>query len=911
MLEFLTASLNIVIFAHTLMGANQVVIEADAYATPLVLANKASADDMAVVDEILRATPEYRMLTEPKPRLSARHVYGAGNPLPDAISRGKMEVFRSLCEAIGVRATDIGIGERGAAFLDTCLDAIEADRALRAAHRVRSSGRAVRANAAAGDHAKPPAENTCKVEVAGSQHDAARGPRSQTSGAAPGKRQRDAGRQLEKSYRSNIGGDGPPAGVMQSAEEIDTRPRLSLAQGYLLLSAAISWRGEAARAAADTQAATAGAKAAKAHLERTVRPRCASSYDRADDMTRTKRASNPRHASTDESVASFVRRADGRADESRSIRKAIDPSGGRASRPACEARPAVAARKRAVVATQSHSANAARVGRARRAPEAARSRAEVEATWALSNARLVLAKKASGDSGPGGRRSAAHEMKAFLMTEYTTKVNAVLLQLRADKSSLALRPIDEELLRSLLLMAASSTVHRTPDSTAGHDRSYWRFWMEWCATMGTSPLRTNVAANRAMASEAENAAELSLRMGAFMLWVVCNPRFQPDSMLARLRGVARVHKALGYDFGPLSQVTQACRGATQRYIEEHGQDAIMPKRKEPLTNAILCAVMALPFGIRVGAYTVGSSLDWLGVRVFNALMAKSGFRKAEVALDSDVQFGKRHLSLYNVRWWIGGRWVERPTAAMQAAFTSADRVHIIPPPSKADQDGRKWAASQVVSRFNPGDPLNLFCELATYEVVRTVDGSEIRQLSPLLLAAGGGPWRKSALDALFSALMVLIVGPEAAKRYSVHSYRIYLACALRAAGAGKELIMEMLRWSSEDALKLYARINSVEDAALRDAAAVATIDSVRSGTLLREALPGDTALRRADLLDATAKVDLATVDMDSVPTVDIDRPVQQLSERIDALDSAARRQDELTAADHPASLDGLLAELRS
>ena len=126
--------------------------------------------------------------------------------------------------------------------------------------------------------------------------------------------------------------------------------------------------------------------------------------------------------------------------------------------------------------------------------------------------------------------------------------------------------------------------------------------------------------------------------------------------------------------------------------------------------------------------------------------------------------------------------------------------------------------------------------------------------------------------------------------------------------------MEMLRWSSEDALKLYARINSDEDAALRDAAAVATIDSVRSGTLLREAVSGDSHVRRADLLDAATGADVASVDVNKLPALDIDRPVetvQMLSERSEALEAAARRQDELTAADDVGSLGELLAELRA
>ena len=61
---------------------------------------------------------------------------------------------------------------------------------------------------------------------------------------------------------------------------------------------------------------------------------------------------------------------------------------------------------------------------------------------------------------------------------------------------------------------------------------------------------------------------------------------------------------------------------------------------------------------------------------------------------------------------------------------------------------------------------------------------------------------------------------------------------------------------------------------------------------------------------ATTRIDVATVDRSTVPAVDIDRSVQLLSKRADALEAAARRQDELTAADHPGSLGELLGEVR-
>ena len=40
--------------------------------------------------------------------------------------------------------------------------------------------------------------------------------------------------------------------------------------------------------------------------------------------------------------------------------------------------------------------------------------------------------------------------------------------------------------------------------------------------------------------------------------------------------------------------------------------------------------------------------------------------------------------------------------------------------------------------------------------------------------------------------------------YSDHSFRIYLACALYAAGCPPERIMAILRWKSEEALLIYA-----------------------------------------------------------------------------------------------------------
>ena len=44
----------------------------------------------------------------------------------------------------------------------------------------------------------------------------------------------------------------------------------------------------------------------------------------------------------------------------------------------------------------------------------------------------------------------------------------------------------------------------------------------------------------------------------------------------------------------------------------------------------------------------------------------------------------------------------------------------------------------------------------------------------------------------------------------MHSWRIYLACALYAAGCPNDRIQAILRWKSDEALLIYARLNDSE-----------------------------------------------------------------------------------------------------
>ena len=77
--------------------------------------------------------------------------------------------------------------------------------------------------------------------------------------------------------------------------------------------------------------------------------------------------------------------------------------------------------------------------------------------------------------------------------------------------------------------------------------------------------------------------------------------------------------------------------------------------------------------------------------------------------------------------------------------------------------------------------------------------------------------------------MLLVFLPEAeCRKYSWHSFRIYLACALLADGVDPATIQCMLRWRSEEALRIYARLNAERYGELLLRAVHADISSVRT-----------------------------------------------------------------------------------
>lgn len=197
--------------------------------------------------------------------------------------------------------------------------------------------------------------------------------------------------------------------------------------------------------------------------------------------------------------------------------------------------------------------------------------------------------------------------------------------------------------------------------------------------------------------------------------------------------------------------------------------------------------------------------------------------------------------------------VEAPSAEQLRSLQDGDYALLRPPPSKADQFGLHWGASTIYLRFFADAAAVPICaarELAAEELRRMVPAAR-RVHTPLFspTAAGSTPWTHGQLDGAMSRMLTVLEGAEAAKGHSVHSFRIYLACALLEAGASSGTIQCMLRWRSDDALRIYARINDYRYADWLDAAASARVSSVRTTTRvvqeMEDAATGPTGSREA------------------------------------------------------------------
>ena len=283
----------------------------------------------------------------------------------------------------------------------------------------------------------------------------------------------------------------------------------------------------------------------------------------------------------------------------------------------------------------------------------------------------------------------------------------------------------------------------------------------------------------------------------------------------------------------LSLATRLADALNKEYIDAHGWEALQVSRVAPLTNPLIAGMIKAPC-------IQGHELRSFSARALWATLAQTGFRKAEVALSAQQAFGPSCLTRHNLRWRISNVETADPSEAQLKGMRNGDIAILIPPKSKCDQFGLEWGQAPIYLRFNHTAAICAARELRDLELRHRRVGLAQRESTALFVRDNGAPFTTSDVDALFKECLATSGVPRSiAATYSPHSFRRYLACALKAQGAADSTIQALLRWKTAESLKLYSILNDESYANLIDSAGSANVSSVRTN-----------ALPRAELLDA-------------------------------------------------------------
>ncbi len=312
---------------------------------------------------------------------------------------------------------------------------------------------------------------------------------------------------------------------------------------------------------------------------------------------------------------------------------------------------------------------------------------------------------------------------------------------------------------------------------------------------------------------------------------------KPDSVSV-IKSVRRIHKYFGVQMAESRIYGSVLKAANSKFIDENGLAALMPHRKEPFTNPEIQRMLAVPQGSKLNGKTVSKhSRFWRSVKLLIKVQAQTGFRLGDaLKMNRDaIRFDfKEHIL---------------PTAdeRMIPLLGARDFAIITPQRTKSDPLGTYWSPFPVYLSAGDEDTIGAGRELYHYEVEFGVSLKD-RHKEPLFADDQGYRLTRPVLERVLHDLLVLVgVNPES---HSWHSFRIYLAVALKQAGADDSRIKAMVRWVSDKSLRIYARDSKAEYTNWLLKAAEADVDTIyvqslpdidedRIMTALNDILAGD------------------------------------------------------------------------
>ena len=314
----------------------------------------------------------------------------------------------------------------------------------------------------------------------------------------------------------------------------------------------------------------------------------------------------------------------------------------------------------------------------------------------------------------------------------------------------------------------------------------------------------------------------------------------PQSAMNIILGVLREHRRQGITPPVTKGLRNTLKGMIRKFVRRFGPRRMIPRRARPMQRRhVLDMIAGLP------SHQGIQDMSWVAAL---AILSQAGMRGDEL-----VHTDSKGLSCAHIAFKINGRLhsfadASRPTAQVLATLGRGDFLVITPPPSKSDQFGMVWGALPIYIHYDARDPAN--AAIAVQRLLLAHPPQVGQEAStPLLRRRDGATWSKPQLDSALVAALTIVCTPEERQGLTIHSFRVMLACQLLEAGASPAQIQALLRWQTEESLRLYARLTDETAGrwlrkaqkakiAMSDVARMPIIDGWQSIDALSDALDG-------------------------------------------------------------------------
>jgi len=373
--------------------------------------------------------------------------------------------------------------------------------------------------------------------------------------------------------------------------------------------------------------------------------------------------------------------------------------------------------------------------------------------------------------------------------------------------------------------------------TADVDDLGWRRWTAYCRQMGTPPVRPSHAFSRLEHRDRETILQ---RQFVIYCASIIEPRAKkavaakPQSSLNMLLAVKRVYK-IRFDIPMvvLPGVSTALKAITKAYIREHGAEALLPERKEPLDTTHIGRILSLPKGTRIGSRI----LDWedsyfMSIKALLCTGFAGAFRKAELCLPDNVALDERRLRRSSVSWIIAGNSLADPSIGQLKSIRAGDFCVLKPPLLKNDPFGLHFGTKPIYLPVHDA-PTCAARAIASMLIESPVPIADRSTTALFCGQAKSIPLRHAEVDRILHSLLLAAFPGDDCTRWSVHSLRIGAACALLASGASTSLIQAIGRWRSTKSIDIYARLGAADYGIWLLRAAQQKVDAITARNLPR------------------------------------------------------------------------------